>query len=167
MLNSGEEIPEADRDLFEYFATHYKNSNKGIKGRGKARTVAERKAKSKSTSGSKAKSGDSKSPVPVAAPAAVPAPTVTPQFPLPQIPPPQQAHPNQQHHGVSHPGSLAAYSMSRNHANLMNNMQRGHHAGGYDMFEMDGEHHPVQTSNAGGLMYENEHARDMGFERMY
>jgi hypothetical protein len=32
---------------------------------------------------------------------------------------------------------------------------------------MDGEHHPVQSSNGGGLMYDNEHARDMGFERMY
>ncbi|TVY73804.1 Asparagine-rich zinc finger protein AZF1 [Fusarium oxysporum f. sp. cubense] len=42
---SGEEVSEADRELFEYFATHYKNSNKGIKGRGKARTVADHKAK--------------------------------------------------------------------------------------------------------------------------
>ncbi|GKU08027.1 unnamed protein product [Fusarium langsethiae] len=36
ILNSGEEVPEGYRELFEYFATHYKNSNKGIKGRGKA-----------------------------------------------------------------------------------------------------------------------------------
>ncbi|KAG7410325.1 Asparagine-rich zinc finger protein AZF1 [Fusarium oxysporum f. sp. raphani] len=45
ITSSGEEIPEADRELFKYFATHYKNSNKGIKGRGKARTMAERMAK--------------------------------------------------------------------------------------------------------------------------
>ncbi|KAI5461301.1 hypothetical protein BGZ63DRAFT_232140 [Mariannaea sp. PMI_226] len=166
MLNCGHEIPENDRDLFEYFATHYKNSNKGIKGRGKARTVAERKSKVSSGSKSSSKSAlraASKSP------STAPTPPVTAQFPLPQIPSPQQAYPHNQHHPVSHPGSLAAYSMSRNHPSMMNNnMQRGHQASGYDMFEMDGEHHPVQPSNPSGLMYENEHTRGMGFsERMY
>lgn len=34
------EVPEEHQELFEYFRVHYKNSNKGIKGRGKARTVA-------------------------------------------------------------------------------------------------------------------------------
>ncbi|KAJ6438509.1 finger protein AZF1 [Purpureocillium lavendulum] len=34
------EVPEEHAELFEYFKVHYKNSNKGIKGRGKARTVA-------------------------------------------------------------------------------------------------------------------------------
>lgn len=33
-------IPEEYRTLFEYFKMHYKNSNKGIKGRGKARKIA-------------------------------------------------------------------------------------------------------------------------------
>ncbi|KAK2589644.1 DNA-binding transcription factor [Conoideocrella luteorostrata] len=42
------EVPEDQRDLFEYFKEHYKNSNKGIKGRGKARTVAVRKPKGSS-----------------------------------------------------------------------------------------------------------------------
>lgn len=42
------EVPEEHRDLFEYFREHYKNSNKGIKGRGKARTVAVRKPKASS-----------------------------------------------------------------------------------------------------------------------
>ncbi|KAG7402539.1 Asparagine-rich zinc finger protein AZF1 [Fusarium oxysporum f. sp. rapae] len=66
VTTSGEEGSEADRELFEYFATHYKNSNKGIKGRGKACTVAGRKAKA------------SQSP---------PANTMTAvaQYPLPQI----------------------------------------------------------------------------------
>lgn len=49
LLQEGE-IPEEHRDLFEYFKEHYKNSNKGVKGRGKARTVAERKPKSKTRS---------------------------------------------------------------------------------------------------------------------
>ncbi|KYK58733.1 putative finger protein AZF1 [Drechmeria coniospora] len=34
------EVPEEHQELFDYFKAHYKNSNKGIKGRGKARTVA-------------------------------------------------------------------------------------------------------------------------------
>ncbi|KAF7532251.1 hypothetical protein G7Z17_g13662 [Cylindrodendrum hubeiense] len=146
VLASGEEVPDADRELFEYFATHYKNSNKGIKGRGKARTVAERKSKAASHS--------------------PPTTAVTAQYPLPQIPPPQQVH--HQHHGLTHPGSLAAYSMSRGHPNMMNNMHREQHAGGYEMFEMEGDHHSVQTSNAGGMLYEDDHTRDMSFtERMY
>ncbi|KAF3920484.1 hypothetical protein ABW20_dc0106791 [Dactylellina cionopaga] len=33
-------ISSADRDLFEYFAELYKNSNKGIKGRGKDRKIS-------------------------------------------------------------------------------------------------------------------------------
>lgn len=34
------EVPEEERELFEYFAKLYKNSNKGIKGRGKDRKIA-------------------------------------------------------------------------------------------------------------------------------
>lgn len=36
------QVPEAYHELFEYFQKHYKNSNKGIKGRGKTRAVAAR-----------------------------------------------------------------------------------------------------------------------------
>ncbi|KAL7948982.1 hypothetical protein V8C42DRAFT_233923 [Trichoderma barbatum] len=36
------EVPDHYHDLFEYFQKHYKNSNKGIKGRGKTRAVAAR-----------------------------------------------------------------------------------------------------------------------------
>ena len=32
-------MPEVDRQLWEYFSTLYKNSNKGIKGRGKDRRI--------------------------------------------------------------------------------------------------------------------------------
>lgn len=150
VLASGEDVPEADLELFEYFATHYKNSNKGIKGRGKARTVADRKSKAAPQS-----------------PPATAATAVTAQYPLPQIPPLQQVH-HQQHHGLTHPGSLAAYSMSRGHPNMMNNMHREPNAGGYEMFEMDGDHHSVQTPNAGGMLYEDDHTREMTFaERMY
>ena len=33
-------VPEEHQELFDYFRLHFKNSNKGIRGRGKARTVA-------------------------------------------------------------------------------------------------------------------------------
>ncbi|RFU76694.1 zinc finger, c2h2-type integrase, dna-binding [Trichoderma arundinaceum] len=36
------EVPEAYHDLFDYFQKHYKNSNKGVKGRGRTRAVAAR-----------------------------------------------------------------------------------------------------------------------------
>ena len=34
-----DEVSESDRELWEYFSTLYKNSNKGIKGRGKDRRI--------------------------------------------------------------------------------------------------------------------------------
>ncbi|KAH7318543.1 hypothetical protein B0I35DRAFT_479040 [Stachybotrys elegans] len=40
-----DDIPEEHRDLLQYFRVHYKNSNKGIKGRGKDRKVAPSKPK--------------------------------------------------------------------------------------------------------------------------
>ncbi|MCJ1312772.1 hypothetical protein MMC25_006448 [Agyrium rufum] len=39
-IQSGNEVSEQDRDLWEYFSTLYKNSNKGIKGRGKDRRIS-------------------------------------------------------------------------------------------------------------------------------
>ncbi|SCV61203.1 uncharacterized protein FFFS_15772 [Fusarium fujikuroi] len=89
IIASGEEIAEADRELFEYFATHYRNSNKGTKGRGKGRKVVKRKIEA------------SQSP---------PANTMTavPQSPLPQALP-IPANP----HGLPVPGSLASYSLTR------------------------------------------------------
>lgn len=33
-------VPEEHQQLFDYFRLHFKNSNQGIRGRGKARTVA-------------------------------------------------------------------------------------------------------------------------------
>lgn len=38
-MTDGEPMSPQDRDLWEYFATLYKNSNKGIKGRGKDRRI--------------------------------------------------------------------------------------------------------------------------------
>lgn len=36
----GGAIPDEYQELFKYLQAHYKNSNKGIKGRGKARRIA-------------------------------------------------------------------------------------------------------------------------------
>lgn len=38
-IQDGDIVPAADKELWEYFADLYKNSNKGIKGRGKDRKV--------------------------------------------------------------------------------------------------------------------------------
>ncbi|CAJ0554098.1 Ff.00g126100.m01.CDS01 [Fusarium sp. VM40] len=150
VLNSGEDVPEADRELFEYFATHYKNSNKGIKGRGKARTVAERKTK------------------------AVQSPRSNPyanalQYPLPQIASAQQTPSPIMPHGLPISGSLASYSVSRGHPNAISHIPRESqsHNGGYEMYDMQGGHHHIQPPN-NGMLYENSHAREMGYnERMY
>ena len=42
------EVSESDRELWEYFSTLYKNSNKGIKGRGKDRRIKPLSGDSKS-----------------------------------------------------------------------------------------------------------------------
>lgn len=39
-IKDGDTVPAADKDLWEYFSDLYKNSNKGIKGRGKGRKIA-------------------------------------------------------------------------------------------------------------------------------
>ena len=38
-MREGDPVTPADKELWEYFATLYKNSNKGIKGRGKDRKI--------------------------------------------------------------------------------------------------------------------------------
>ena len=39
MMREGDTVSAVDKDLWEYFAALYKNSNKGIKGRGKDRRI--------------------------------------------------------------------------------------------------------------------------------
>ena len=39
-MREGDAVSAADKDLWEYFSTLYKNSNKGIKGRGKDRRIS-------------------------------------------------------------------------------------------------------------------------------
>ncbi|PHH71224.1 hypothetical protein CDD82_6673 [Ophiocordyceps australis] len=65
------EVPEEHHELFEYFKLHYKNSNKGIKGRGKDRTVA---PKTKATAPAPASLSNPHLPMPTQQPGYVPAP---------------------------------------------------------------------------------------------
>lgn len=53
-----------DRDLWGYFATLYKNSNKGIKGRGKDRKISPRNSSSAASASSKASATSSSSTTP-------------------------------------------------------------------------------------------------------
>ena len=39
-MREGDPVTAQDKELWEYFATLYKNSNKGIKGRGKDRRIS-------------------------------------------------------------------------------------------------------------------------------
>ena len=39
-MRDGETVSAVDKELWEYFSTLYKNSNKGIKGRGKDRRIS-------------------------------------------------------------------------------------------------------------------------------
>ncbi|RYC80872.1 hypothetical protein BFJ63_vAg16235 [Fusarium oxysporum f. sp. narcissi] len=112
IIATREDVSEADRRLFEYFATHYKNSNQGIKGRGKSRTVADRNAKA------------SQSP---------PTTTMTavPQYPLPRF-----ALTTVTPHGLPVSGSLASYSMSPGQRGPINYMSHQTRTGGYEVYAM-------------------------------
>ncbi|PHH81058.1 hypothetical protein CDD83_3653 [Cordyceps sp. RAO-2017] len=128
------EVPDEHQELFEYFKAHYKNSNKGIKGRGKARTVAP-----------KTKGGE-----------AQPQPSSTSSMGFPHLP-----MPNQQPSYVPGPPSSIS-SMPRHHH---------HAASNCGMFEQQQQQQqqPHGNGNAAGVLYEDEHARQMTFsaDRMY
>ncbi|CVL08213.1 related to finger protein AZF1 [Fusarium mangiferae] len=138
IIASGEEIAEADRELFEYFATHYRNSNKGTKGRGKGRKVVKRKIEA------------SQSP---------PANTMTavPQSPLPQALP-IPANP----HGLPVPGSLASYSLTQDPPAPINHMSCQTHNGGYEVYDVHSHHH-IQPPNNNGMLYKTSSTRETGY----
>lgn len=48
-MREGDAVTATDKELWEYFAALYKNSNKGIKGRGKDRRISMTKAHGTST----------------------------------------------------------------------------------------------------------------------
>ena len=143
---SPSEVSDQDRELWEYFANLYKNSNKGIKGRGKHHRVALLKT-------------------------STPASPATPQFyslsasqphgNLPQIlHTPQAFHHPHQYHGTTH---LSSFSLSRPH--LMGTHPRDAH-GQYDMYE--GEDDSVIGSGSSTTAYDEDHSRELAFgDRMY
>lgn len=142
-LQDYDNVSKADRELWEYFATLYKNSNKGIKGRGKDRrvgsvahaspvrmnnntTVIHSQFSMAPEQRMQQQGGGDNQAAQQQHMAAVPA----------QLPP----------HGLSHP---AAYTIGR--------------PGGYGMFGVE-DAGPVP----GHAVYEGEHGRDLGFgDRMY
>ena len=100
--------------MWEYFATLYKNSNKGIKGRGKNRKVE-----------------PSLIPSPVS-----PHPALSNHFVMPS---PSMPHPIQQNpHSLPLPGQYQSMHRSGPHLpqpGMMSHMQPRVHRGGYDMYE--------------------------------
>lgn len=114
-------LTKADKELWEYFAAMYKNSNKGIKGRGKHRKVGCITAY----------------PTPQSSPV-TPTSNMASQFPLPHGLP--QLHTPAHHplpfHGLSNP---AAYSMSRPNMLVNININREPHTN-YGLFEAVEDH---------------------------
>ena len=53
-------VSESDRELWDYFSTLYKNSNKGIKGRGKDRRIKPRPNDNKGLKMDRVKRGGAK-----------------------------------------------------------------------------------------------------------
>lgn len=148
-MENPENLSKADQELWQYFADLYKNSNKGIKGRGKNRNVG---------------------PVARISPV-IPNSGISPQYPVQQhhhaqMPPPTH------HHGLSHP---AAYSMSRGAPglNIMvgpDGLPAHRDAHGYEMYDdTDSINGSGTASTMSGTMYDEDHGRpDLGFnDRMY
>jgi len=148
-IKDGTNVTEADKELWEYFATMYKNLNKGIKGRGKHRKV--------NIVGSMTPMS------PVSPGAAVPShlsgrPSPPIHHPHHQHPHPHQSqqhlhHPHQsQYHAPAHPNSLAAYNMSRPAAHGHGHeMMVPHESHPHYMFEVKEEHDVVTPSSANTL----------------
>lgn len=140
----GANVSEKDREIWEYFATLYKNSNKGIKGRGKDRKVGP--------------------PVQPSHHSAIPS-----QYPVQPPPPRVHHHPQQTHTNLHHPASLAHYSMSRNNQpTMMGNYNPSVPRDGpqpYEIFDVDtASHAPTSSTNT---VYE-DHSRDLTFgDRIY
>jgi hypothetical protein len=150
-LKDYDNVPKADRELWEYFAILYKNSNKGIKGRGKDRKVGAIMQTSPTT----------------------PNPTIPSQFAVPHSHGSSPIHHHAvhslpqplPHHGLSHP---AAYSMRR--PSIMVNVAGRDHQGSYEMFDVeeDSVNGSVVASTSASTIYEEDHGRELVFgDRMY
>ncbi|KAK4179865.1 hypothetical protein QBC36DRAFT_375643 [Triangularia setosa] len=150
-----------DKEMFEYLSNLYKNSNKGIKGRGKRRNVAvivpqHHHQGHLSTPVSPTNSmhhQHHQSPHSMHL-----HPHGLPQL---QLCVPQPRHDGLPYHGVSSP---AAYNMSSRPSSLMVNMGGRRPHSGYGMYDTD----ESSVSSSGPVtpnphMYGDEHARDLAF----
>jgi len=140
-MSSVEEMSDADRELWDYFSTVHKNSNKGIKGRGKKCRVE-----------LVSQPGNLPSQNSLQAPAEI-----------------QHASFAMSSHGMSHPMEFHHFGMQRNNFNHDFMVARGAH--GYEMYDMGdqasiSEGTMTPASSPGG-MYE-DHNRSLPFhERMF
>ncbi|KAK3995077.1 hypothetical protein QBC44DRAFT_32904 [Cladorrhinum sp. PSN332] len=147
-ISNWDSASSEDREMYQYLATLYKNSNKGIKGRGKRRNVA------------------------LLTPTHTqqPSPPLSPESPqhhgLPSMARPLAPHPHHLHpyHGISQP---SAYSISRPPTLMTSSIRRIHH-GGYPMYDTDdgsvSSSNPVTPSPH---MYSDD-GRELAFgDRMY
>ncbi|KAK4184308.1 hypothetical protein QBC35DRAFT_60321 [Podospora australis] len=146
---------DEDREMFEYLATLYKNSNKGIKGRGKRRNVALLVHSDQPGS-------------PMSPQSAIHSPhSMHIPHGLPQLCLPQPRHDSFPFHGLSNP---AAYNMSRPNLTVNLGHHRPHGHGGYMMYDTDDS----SISSSGPVtpnphMYsEHDHGKELAFgERHY
>ncbi|KAI5862749.1 hypothetical protein GGS23DRAFT_605317 [Durotheca rogersii] len=147
-LPPGVELEEHDHKLFLHFAELYKNSNKGIKGRGRDRKIA---PKTKSLR----------------------EPNMPRHYPVQALPPahqPPQRLPGQP--VLPYPDSFGGHGVSRN--GPQNNMaaSRDQHSATYGLYEMDqasvvSTENTVTASTSPGTVYEEEHGRPYGYPRVY
>ncbi|KAK3326571.1 hypothetical protein B0H66DRAFT_165102 [Apodospora peruviana] len=146
-------VSKEDIQLWEYFSSLYKHSNKGIKGRGKHHKVK---------------------PVTQLVTPTTPTSTTSTHAPhasvyntphmhgLPQILNTPLLHPVP-HHGFSHPASYS--TTNRSHHPLISPNSRGDLHGAYEMF--DAEEESVAGSGA-STVYDDDHGRELAFgDRMY
>ncbi|KAK3327703.1 hypothetical protein B0T19DRAFT_441659 [Cercophora scortea] len=148
-LDDTSKVTKEDREMWEYFATIYKNTNKGIKGRGKRRKVEPT---------TQPKSGVPNRTVPSQYP-------VSPSHGTPNSP----KAPHQLHHPTP-PHDLSAYSVSRPHM-LVNQNARGTTHNNYEMFDVDDDssvNGSGPSSTTSGHVYEEDQGRDLAFaDRVY
>ncbi|PHH67795.1 hypothetical protein CDD80_519 [Ophiocordyceps camponoti-rufipedis] len=155
------EIPDEHQELFEYFKAHYKNSNKGIKGRGKARTVAPKAPKN---------DGHSQQQYQQHPPQSQQHAQHSPQQTQPQQPPPPLAFPH--HLPMPNPQQPPQSTYLPGPAGPMGSIPRHahHHHHHHHPSMFDPPQHPSSNGGgAAGMLYEDEHARQLAFstERLY
>ncbi|ORY71732.1 uncharacterized protein BCR38DRAFT_331082 [Pseudomassariella vexata] len=141
-----DEVPQKDHETLEKVAHMFRNSNKGIKGRGIGRKYT--------TPGQKNVSINISSLYPVQQPSP----------PMYHIPHHLHLLPNSAQHAVTHPGSVNHYNMPTEH-----HMTVGRESRTYGMFDaQDGLSTSSAASSSPETLYEEVQSRDLDFcDRVY